>query len=585
MNFYALHIGDYLKATTHLSWDEDLAYRRLLDTYYSREAPLPPELAATARLVRAAGEAQQAAVRTVLEEFFTLTPAGWTHQRCDEEIAKAAVKRSRAADAAQRRWQRPVAQSDPEQAGAPIAASRSEFVQAAPEQTKAHPAPPRSESVQAALDQAVAAAAPPRSSSMHAVSHQNGAPLAPALSLSMPADPDQAEAHPASRPSSPARASTNIEKSQFFYKDPASADADALPTHGERSPKAMPMHDGRRADAMPMHGARTAAAMATHAKSGPNATAPHGDRATHASATHGEPGADALLTHSQRGAAAMATHIEPDARAMPTQCAGNAPNPNPNPNPIPIPNPIPNPREKNGSAAQLPDSAKLQRPAGEAHIAPPAHPTRAASTAVPAPCEAAPPPGLTRSEVVQAGARRASVPPHASPAQQSRAAPPSVAAQQSRAAPASVAAQQPRPAPPPLAAQQSRAEPPRIAAQDAPHASSTRPGLPGIPDPPASIGDWSNFFSRQQFSPDALQQPSVRAAFAGWVDKRVGLQLMAQAMRQGDARLGKRPGLPSYYANFVAELLRPPAAPVHPACAARPPDAPPALPRPAIEAI
>ena len=31
------HIGDYLSATRHLSWEEDAAFRRLLDTYYSTE--------------------------------------------------------------------------------------------------------------------------------------------------------------------------------------------------------------------------------------------------------------------------------------------------------------------------------------------------------------------------------------------------------------------------------------------------------------------------------------------------------------------------------------------------------------------
>ncbi len=29
MNFYKHHIGDYAKATEHLSWDEDQAYTRM----------------------------------------------------------------------------------------------------------------------------------------------------------------------------------------------------------------------------------------------------------------------------------------------------------------------------------------------------------------------------------------------------------------------------------------------------------------------------------------------------------------------------------------------------------------------------
>lgn len=53
MNYYPFHIGDYLSATRHLSWEEDAAYRRLLDTYYTNEKPLPSELRAVCRLVLA----------------------------------------------------------------------------------------------------------------------------------------------------------------------------------------------------------------------------------------------------------------------------------------------------------------------------------------------------------------------------------------------------------------------------------------------------------------------------------------------------------------------------------------------------
>lgn len=70
MNYYPFHIGDYLSATRHLSWEEDAAYRRLLDTYYTNEKPLPSELRAVCRLVLATTESQREAVKTVLEEFF-----------------------------------------------------------------------------------------------------------------------------------------------------------------------------------------------------------------------------------------------------------------------------------------------------------------------------------------------------------------------------------------------------------------------------------------------------------------------------------------------------------------------------------
>ena len=104
MNFYPFHIGDYATATGHLSWVEDIAYRRLLDLYYVTESPLVPDVKALCRLLRAHEPAQQEAVKTMLEEFFERTDAGWRHKRCEEEIAAVITKRNRAVDAVRRRW-------------------------------------------------------------------------------------------------------------------------------------------------------------------------------------------------------------------------------------------------------------------------------------------------------------------------------------------------------------------------------------------------------------------------------------------------------------------------------------------------
>ena len=96
MNFYPHHIGDYMTATAHLSWLEDCAYRRLLDVYYSREAPIPADIAQACRLIRAAGKDEKKAVETVLREFFQQSDAGWVHGRCESEIKKAAEAAERA---------------------------------------------------------------------------------------------------------------------------------------------------------------------------------------------------------------------------------------------------------------------------------------------------------------------------------------------------------------------------------------------------------------------------------------------------------------------------------------------------------
>ena len=94
MNYYPFHLGDYAAHTGHLEPMEDLAYRRLLDLYYMREAPLPADIQTTAKLVRMRSCA--ADVESVLREFFTLADDGWRHSRCDEEIEKMQSKQAKA---------------------------------------------------------------------------------------------------------------------------------------------------------------------------------------------------------------------------------------------------------------------------------------------------------------------------------------------------------------------------------------------------------------------------------------------------------------------------------------------------------
>lgn len=93
MNYYEFHIGDYLKNTAHLSMLEDSAYRRLIDAYYTREAPLPIERRACHKLCRASSKDEREAVDYVLDEFFTQHDDGWHNDRCDEEIASYYAKK------------------------------------------------------------------------------------------------------------------------------------------------------------------------------------------------------------------------------------------------------------------------------------------------------------------------------------------------------------------------------------------------------------------------------------------------------------------------------------------------------------
>jgi uncharacterized protein YdaU (DUF1376 family) len=94
MNYYPFHIGDYAAHTAHLDPLEDIAYRRLLDFYYLREAPIPADVQEAARLVRMRQHAE--CVETVLREFFSLSPEGWRHARCDAEIERMRDKQAKA---------------------------------------------------------------------------------------------------------------------------------------------------------------------------------------------------------------------------------------------------------------------------------------------------------------------------------------------------------------------------------------------------------------------------------------------------------------------------------------------------------
>jgi len=121
LNYYPFHIGDYVSDTRHLSWDEDAAYRRLLDAYYVKEGPLPLELRQVFRLVIASTPEQREAVETVLREFFEETPEGWRHSRCDNELAAMKLKREKAAQSAHAKWAKARAQDSDANAEKPDA--------------------------------------------------------------------------------------------------------------------------------------------------------------------------------------------------------------------------------------------------------------------------------------------------------------------------------------------------------------------------------------------------------------------------------------------------------------------------------
>ncbi len=101
MHYYQFHIGDYRAATSHLTNDEDLAYRRLLDMYYDTETPIPLDVNWVSRRVRLSEDV----IQNVLKDMFTLSDDGWVHSRCDSEIQKYHSKADSARKANQIRWE------------------------------------------------------------------------------------------------------------------------------------------------------------------------------------------------------------------------------------------------------------------------------------------------------------------------------------------------------------------------------------------------------------------------------------------------------------------------------------------------
>jgi uncharacterized protein YdaU (DUF1376 family) len=98
--WYAFHPNDYARDTAHLSMIEHGAYRLLLDHYYMSGVPLPASAMHLHRICRAFADDEQAAVHSVLQQFFTLTDDGWRHERVEAELAKSddiSEKRRRAA--------------------------------------------------------------------------------------------------------------------------------------------------------------------------------------------------------------------------------------------------------------------------------------------------------------------------------------------------------------------------------------------------------------------------------------------------------------------------------------------------------
>lgn len=101
MYFYQFHIGDYRTSTGHLSNEEDLAYRRLIDMYYMTEKPIPLDLVPVARKIKSTVEIIE---RLITDKLFIKQDDGYHNRRCDEEIYQYKKQVEHGKKGADKRW-------------------------------------------------------------------------------------------------------------------------------------------------------------------------------------------------------------------------------------------------------------------------------------------------------------------------------------------------------------------------------------------------------------------------------------------------------------------------------------------------
>jgi uncharacterized protein YdaU (DUF1376 family) len=99
VNHYPHHIGDFDKATRHLTRIERSIYRDLIELYYDTEQMISLDQAVVCRKILARSSEESTAVEQTLNEFFTKTDNGWFHDRCNAEIEKYQSNNSQKAEA------------------------------------------------------------------------------------------------------------------------------------------------------------------------------------------------------------------------------------------------------------------------------------------------------------------------------------------------------------------------------------------------------------------------------------------------------------------------------------------------------
>jgi len=104
MHYYQKNIGDYRRDTMNLSLLEHGVYMTLIDHYTLNEEPFSLDQLDICWAIGARTDDEKTAVCLILSKFFIETDKGYTHKRCDEEIAKYHAKSDTARVNANKRW-------------------------------------------------------------------------------------------------------------------------------------------------------------------------------------------------------------------------------------------------------------------------------------------------------------------------------------------------------------------------------------------------------------------------------------------------------------------------------------------------
>ncbi len=104
--YMPLYVGDWLRDTTHLSWEEDRVYFRLVMHAWCHNGLLPLDERKIAAIVCPTTRKHKLAIKSVLEEFFVRTEHGYYNPRGYDEYCKINKLSDIRAAASRSRWNR-----------------------------------------------------------------------------------------------------------------------------------------------------------------------------------------------------------------------------------------------------------------------------------------------------------------------------------------------------------------------------------------------------------------------------------------------------------------------------------------------